>query len=73
METKIIVVSHYEHIGTITDGKDLTAKIQEALKEYSSDEWEVRSATTETHTSNEDGERRPDTTYTATIILDRID
>jgi hypothetical protein len=37
--TKIIVVTHYEHIGTVTDGVDLSKKIEKALEDYFSDGW----------------------------------
>lgn len=71
--TKIIVVSHYEHLGTITDGADLSRKIEEALQNFSSDEWSVRSAETIAHTSPDpEAGWRPDTTYVATIVLDKI-
>ncbi len=72
-KTKVIVVSHYEHVGTRTDGIDLSKKIENALEEYPSDMWTVRSADTTIHTAdNHEGELGADTTYATTIILDRI-
>ena len=71
--TKIVVVSHYEHIGTITDGADMSQKIEEALNGFSSDEWSIRSAETAAHTApDQESDWRPNTTFVTTIILDKI-
>lgn len=71
--TKVIVVTHYEHIGTTTDGADLSKKIELALAEFPSNVWEVRSATTTAHTAPNPGDDfRADTTYTTTMILDKV-
>ncbi len=67
---KIVVVTHHEGLGSMTDGAHLTEKIEESLTQYSSNEWSVLSATTAIHAPHdpEDG-FRPDTAYATTIIL----
>ena len=71
--TKILVVTHYEHIGTMTGGADLTKKIEAALEPYPSSEWTLRSASTAINTIRDsESEGVPDTTYVTTIVLDRI-